>query len=284
MTTEISIEAFSSTEVELKSLVEDAEYALKNFNIEDEMSLDLFKSRKKDLQKARLDITETGKKLRAEALQVQKGIIAQEKQLLEFITPTEDKMKAVLERIKQVEIEKERVKELPERISLLDDIGDDIEPNKEHLLSLDHDQFVAYLNERKATHYEAVVKKQEAEKREADQKREAEEAKQREVDEAVANEKKEAEVKLQAEKDAKEKAERELVEAKERQEREAKEAKEKAERELQAEEARLKKETEDTKYQEWLNQPRGDGDFKQERVGNVVQMWKLVDTFTFDEA
>ncbi len=306
MTKELSIESFSPTQIELANLVTNAEDAITKWNPEDELSVDLFKSRKKDLQQARLQIERVGKSMREEALQFQKQVIAHEKSLLETIEPIEDRMKAILDEQKQKEIRAERMAEMPERRAMLAEIGDSTpEPTDDTLLDMDHDQFVAYMNERKAVRFEelqAEARAREAEARRAEEIKQAEERaraeaearKEREAEEEKARAQKEADERVDSERRAREDAERRLAEAEAarvaeeaRKEREAEEARQAEEHRKQEEAKRAEAEKQNEAYQGWLyshksyGSPLEDKAFKVVVKDNVAHFYELVDTFTF---
>jgi len=270
MSTELSIEKFSPTQAELTTLVSNAEDAIVKFDPCDENSLELFKSRKRDLQQARIRITETGKELRADALKFQKEVIAREKEYLALITPTEDKMKETLDDLKRQEIRKERLAELPERRIMLAEIGDGataVELADESLLDMDHDQFIAYLNERKAAHLDVLLAEQ--------QRLNAERIRAEEIKAAEERVQREAEVALQRERQAREAAERQLKDEEDRRERAR-----------VAENERAKMLAENKRYNEWLDRNgfKEDSDeFYVYSTGSRMLLYKLIDTFTFEK-
>lgn len=300
MSTELSIEKFSPTAAELQELAKNSEDAL-SLDLNNETQMDLFKSRKKDLQQARLTITRTGKELREEANAFAKSVIAKEKEYLALITPLESKIIEKYDAHKQAQIREERMAELPERHNILNEIGDNVNVDDDTLLDMDHDQFIAYVNERKSAYFDRLQAEQKEREEKERREREIKEAEQRAAQEAEERARREAEEKLAAEQAAREKAERELQEEKDRQERERVAAEERAKREaeerleagrkaVEEEEARKKRELADESYQKWIMQYdekiksnpslymlKVDEDQRRHRL------YKLVDTFTFED-
>lgn len=308
MTTDLSIEKFSPTEAELQTLATTCEDAL-TLDLNDEVQLDLFKSRRKDLQQARLNITRAGKELREEAINFQKDVIAKEKSFLGIITPLEDKLKEKAEEHKMMKLREERAAELPERRKMLEEVQC-ADTSDDTILDMDHDQFVAFLNEKKAEHLDRMMAEQRAREAEELRKQEIAEAEKRAAEAAERKAKEDAEAarvaaeqeaqrKLDEAKAAQEKAEREAAEAKQREADRIEAEKRAAEEAKAAEEARKKREAEDERYQVWLLSHDGYGDrgpgfpaendfgfhtVRRNHMGKeMVFFYKLVDTFTFDE-
>lgn len=251
----MDIQKFNPTVAELTTLAEEA----KAVDISD---LTAVKEMRLKLRTARTTITKTGKEFRAEALAFQKAVIAKEKELLELVTPEEDRLKAVEDEAARAAELEERKKVIPWRKEQLITIGDGKDnPTEEELLDMDDATFTSYLNERKAAHLDAV----EAEKREA------------ELAEQREKEKEEA-----AEKARQEERERLEREQKEKEEREAKEKAE-AERQAKEEEAKAKK---NKAYKEWLDKhgytTKTKDDYKVERDGNTFTLYKKIDTITIE--
>lgn len=294
MNADLSIDKFEPTQAQLSKLAEDAQDAL-TLDLSDKTQLDLFKSRKKSLQQARLDITRTGKSLREEALAFQKSVIAKEKEYLALITPMEQKLDEKMDAFKQATIREERMAELPERKKMLEEVQC-TDTTDDELLDMDHDQFVAFLNEKKAEHLDRMMAEQREREEEARRAEELKAAEQRAAQEAEDRAKREAEAKLAEEQAARERAERELQEEKERQQRERVEAEERKKREeeeraeaerkaKEEEEERKKAEAQNVKFMAWLEKNTSDKDaeYLQERPSpNTVKLYKLIDTFTFE--
>lgn len=285
MTTDLSIEKFEPTESQLRELAKSSEDAL-SLDLNDETQLDLFKSRKKDLQQARLDVTRTGKSLREDALKFQKDVIAKEKSYLAIITPLEDKLKEKYDAWKDEQVREERRAELPERRKMLDEIGDGVEVSDDELLGLDHDAFVSYMNERKSAYFDKLQAEQREREAAARREQEIKEAEERAAAAAKEAAERAAQEALDAEKRRAEEAERKLAEEEARKEREAAEAARRAEEEKAAEEERAKNEAQDVRYQSWLEQYGVTDSPRQFLIkkndDKTHSLYKLIDTFTFE--
>jgi hypothetical protein len=208
------------------------------------------------LRDARISITRTGKSLRENALKFQKDVIAKEKELIEIITPEEERLEKAEDEMKlKAEMEKRR-DELPSRLEALASIGDELPIDESEILTLDDNQFNEYrlaridakLKKDRDDHDAKIRADEEAarlqrEKEDAERraKLEAEEAKLAAERAAIEAEKIRIAAEEKARKDAEEEKEREL----QRKEREAQLEKERIEREAQAEKDRLAKEAED---------------------------------------
>jgi hypothetical protein len=118
-------------------------------DLSDSKQLDLVKSTRIKLKKARIVIEKQGKEMRDDALKFQRDVIAREKELIAIIEPEEERLKAIeaeAERLKERAI---RMTALPLRREQLSNIGDGIEVPDDELLDMDADQFVSYMNVRK---------------------------------------------------------------------------------------------------------------------------------------
>lgn len=251
----MDIQKFNPTVAELTTLADEAKAV-------DVTDLTAVKEVRLKLRTARTTITKTGKEFRAEALAFQKAVIAKEKELLEIITPEEDRLKAVEEEVAKAAELEERKKVLPWRKEQLMTIGDGKDnPTEEELLGMEDATFTTYLNERKAAHLDAI----EAEKREA------------ELAEQREKEKEEA-----AEKARQEERERMEREQREKEEREKREAEEVARKEKEEQEKAEK----NKKYKDWLKKngytEKNKDSYKIVREGNTFSLYTLVDTITID--
>lgn len=122
-------------------------------DLSDDKQIALVKSNRISLRDARITIEKRGKELRADALKYQKDVIAKEKELLAIITPEEDRLKAIEDEAKLIKERAARVALLPMRREQLAAIGAmplDEFPFENDLLDMDNDQFISYLNVRKA--------------------------------------------------------------------------------------------------------------------------------------
>jgi len=287
MNAELSLETINPTKAQIVEIVTGAKGALEKFNPDDENSMELFKSRKKELQQARLTIVEACKDKRAEANAFAKKVIGYEKELLAEITPTEVEMKRILDEIKEKEIREERLAELPERRKMLNEIGDELLVSNDALLEMDHDQFVAYMNERKALQFEKMQEEaryREAEERRQQELRQAEDRARIEAEEKVKNE---AEEKINEERHIREDVERQLAEEKRLAEEKIRQEEEDEKNRKDEEERRQEQEDQNELYNDWLAEHGyildDDNNMKIERSANTVYLYKLIDTFTFDD-
>ena len=99
------------------------------------------------LQKARIDITDTGKMLREGALALQKRVIATEKELLAIISPEEERLKAIEDEFKKEDLKKERLAILPSRKEKLLSInGEDFWASDNEILEMDDMRFSVFFN------------------------------------------------------------------------------------------------------------------------------------------
>lgn len=251
----MDIQKFNPTVAELTTLAQEA----KAVDITDLVAV---KEMRLKLRTARTTITKTGKEFRAEALAFQKAVIAKEKELLELVTPEEDRLKAVEdEAAKAVELE-ERKKVLPWRKEQLEQLADGmLNPTEAELLDMDDAAFTQLLTERKAAKLEAL------------------EAKQRAAEAAERHEKEKAEAAEKARQEERERMEREQKEKEER------EAREKAEAERKEKEEQEKAEK-NKKYKDWLKQngytEETKDDYKVERNGNTFTLYKKLDAITIE--
>ncbi len=260
----MDIQKFNPTVAELTNLATEAKAV-------DVTNLEAVKEMRLRLRTARTTITKTGKEFRTEALAFQKAVIAKEKELLELVTPEEDRLKAVEEAAEKAAELEERKKVMPWRKEQLLGLGDgEPMPTEDELLAMDDATFTQLINNRKV----AKLDRQEAEAREKEQAEKHE----KEKEEAAERARKEEREKI--EREQKEKDERAAKEAKEKEEREAreKEAKEKAEREEQ------EKAEKNKKYQNFLKKngytEETKDDYKIVREGDTFKLYKLLDTVT----
>jgi hypothetical protein len=104
------------------------------------------------LRDVRIRIEKTGKKGREEYLAAQKAIIGYEKELLAIITPEEDRLKAIEDEAKLIKERAARAALLPMRLEQLSALGYTIMDTEgdDWLLDMDNDEFIAFLNTKKA--------------------------------------------------------------------------------------------------------------------------------------
>ena len=255
----MQIEKFNPTKAELQTAIEKYKN-LKINGIDDEQGYLMVKEAKKELADYRIKITKFGKKQREEALEWQREVLRQEKDLLMLIEPTEIRLKSELEAIDEEKKMKERMVLLPSRQKMLEELN--IVLLASEILKMDEKEFSAFFTEKKTEF-------QEAQDRIA-QEKEAEIARSKELEQA----KKEA-----AKKAVAEERERAIKEAeKKKQEEDAKIAREKEEQEQVAK---------NQKYLDWLKGHNVDPDQKNglhliQRNGNTFVLYKRIDEITIN--
>lgn len=123
---------------------------------------------RKDLKANRVKVTNTGKEMRAEAIQFQKKVISLEKEAIAIIEPLEKELA-----LKQVRID--NIKELPERIEKLKDIK--VVSDKEMLIGMDNRTFTSYYKKERENYYDDIERIEEERKRRIEEDKRIEEAK-----------------------------------------------------------------------------------------------------------
>jgi len=249
-----SLEQFNPTVAKLAEMVE----ATKNItatDLEDKAQLDLVRSNRIELKKARVQIEKTGKVLREEANAYAKAVIAKEKELVAIIEPEEERLAAIELEAEKLAIRKDRLEKLPVMKQRITDADLEFFADRDDdaLLELDANGFEGYFNElgaRKVQHdrEQEEIKRQEAarileeeaakKKAEQDAQAEALEAERRKLDEERRQLEHEKELEAAKKKEREETEARLKKEAEDRAEREKAEAEAKAAAET-AEEARL---------------------------------------------
>lgn len=290
---ETALEKFDPTVATLQAMVEKTK-DLKATDLKDKTQLETVRKARIDLKKTRVAIEKYGKDLRDDANKFSKAVIAKEKELIGIIEPEEDRLKAIEEEAEKLAIREERMEKLPARKERLAAIGDGVEVSDEDLLLMDANDFEGYFNARIADKLKADKEKAEADQRARDEEiRKENERKEAEIKarEDAAREKEEAnareEARLKAEKEAREREEKAREEerekarlAEEKRLEDEKRAKEEAAKKEAEEKARLEKAE---RYRNWRAQfgwtEVTRADFKEEKVGDTVVLWKKVDTF-----
>jgi len=283
----MEIQKFNPTVAEIKAAVLEVE-GLTISGVDDEAGYAAVKVGKKRLADYRIEITKFGKQARQGLLEAQRDIIRQEKELLEMITPTENKLKSEMEAIDEEKKRAERAILLPSRKKMLEELQDIIPMiSDDEIVALDEKEFSEYYTSKKMAYLEEKDNRQKA--KEAEEKRLAdlEEARK----EAAANAKKEAE----------EKAERDKIKAAEKAEKDKQDAikkikqdqadKEKAEADqLAAEKADQKKIEKNRKYKAWLKEngyteeTKDDFVVKKESLNDetIFTLYKKIDTIIIE--
>lgn len=287
----MEIEKFNPTKAEIQATVLEVE-GLTISGVDDVAGYEAVKTGKKRLADYRIAVTKFGKNARQGLLEAQRSIIRQEKELLEMITPTENRLKAEMEKIDEQVKRAERVALLPSRRAMLEDINVGI--TDDEILDMDVDKFSKFYTEKQMEFYQRQEEKKKALELEAKHKEELEAAKK----EAAENAKREAEEKAERDKQiAAEKAEKDKQDAidkikRDQAEKERKE-KEALEQAIKDEEARLEKERKEQeraeknkKYKNWLDENgfteelRQKGEFHVLRDGDTFTLYKKVSEIT----
>lgn len=118
-------------------------------DLSDDKQIAIVKENRLNLRDARIAIEKKGKDLRADALKYQKDVIAKEKELLSIIGPEEDRLKSLEAEAEKIKVRAARQALLPMRKEQLAFLNE-TPPIDEFLLDLDNDEFITYLNGRKA--------------------------------------------------------------------------------------------------------------------------------------
>lgn len=246
-------------EADLENLV------VKSKKIDSSYGLDTVKESRVIIRDVRIAITKKGKELREDAVAFQKAVIAKEKELVEIITPEEDRLKAIEDEVKAEELKKERMVLLPERKEKLLTIDGSVEwATDDQLLAMDGMEFSLFYNSCVTQVHE---RQQAALKAEQDKKDEEERSKAREKELEQAQER----GRLQAIEDEKNRKAGEEVAKKQQEE---KLAKEKIEND--------KKLADSIKYQDFLKEMdyKDNGEFVIHDGLIEVRVYKLVGTYT----
>lgn len=257
----MSIEKLSPFEASLRDLA--ARASKVTADPEDKDSVALSKKIRLELRTARVEIEKVAKSLRDVATGFQRKVSSKEKELIAIVEVEEVRLKAIEDEAKRLVELSVRREDLPRRQRLLAPL--DIAISDESLLEMSGDQF----NDFFARETEKNSAKVESERiaREEEFMRREEELQRRER-EAI---------------EAKEKAEREImIREEERLRVEAENARKKAEAE-KAEAEKQKKLEKQEAYRQyraslgWTEENRGE--FKEERVGETVVIWKKAGEF-----
>lgn len=260
-------------------------------DLSDDTQLAVVKETRLQLRDARIAIEKKGKSMREDALKYQKDVIAREKELIGIIEPEEARLKSIEEEATAIKTRAARAGLLPMRREQLAGLVDGVEPADEHLLDMDNDEFITYLNTRKAEKLDrdmAELKAREAAI--ADKERLAQVAEAARVAEqnrleilqradAAALEKKNAYEKQQIELEAQKKVDEANAELAKKIAQEAAAKREIEVREQQAKDEAAKREA-DHRYQAWLvSIDYKEGLWYFETKGNVTNAYKLTSTF-----
>ena len=156
------IEKFSPTQSVLLSLNDECK-DLKIKGVSDKEGYIKVHEGRMKLKKARVEITKTGKNLRASARDFANAVIVKEKEFISIIEPTE---RLLEEQEKTIDDEKEKIKRvqlLPERKEKLKAINIAVEDD--FILLMDDDKFNEFYNQKNLEYVEAEKEKIEEDKR-----------------------------------------------------------------------------------------------------------------------
>lgn len=170
------ITPFNPTKAEIQTAVKKVE-KLTIKGITDEAGYATVKTAKKTLAGYRISITKFGQEQRREAIQWQKEVLRQEKELLGIIEPIETNFKEALNKVDQAKKKQERKILLPARKKMLEEIK--LPTSDNEILGMDEQQFSDFYTEAKATYDENERQKEIAKRLKARHKAELEKAKKR---------------------------------------------------------------------------------------------------------
>lgn len=172
----LDIEEFNPTVAELNKLAEEARTVTVT-DFTDEEQLKLVKKVRIGLRNARVLVEKRGKEMRADAVIFQKAVIGKEKELIEIISPEEDRLQGLEDEAQRLADLEQRKLALPIRREKLDAIKDGIADTDEELLAMDAPAFQEYLNRRIGNKNEVdrlANEKRQNELKEEEQRREKE--------------------------------------------------------------------------------------------------------------
>ncbi len=286
---ELDIEKFNPTKAEITALVGEAQ-GLVITGVDDVEGYKRVDDVRKRMKKIRVQITNTGKEMRAEATAFAKKVIEKEKELVGLIEPTELELEAKQKAIDDEKEKNKRLALLPPRKEKLAEIGVTDVPDDFILLQND-DEFNSYFNIKKGEWLAAKEAKLKADQEavEAEKRRIAAEE-QRKAELEKARQEGEDKAKREAsEKEAQVEAERQ-AELKRKQDEEAqaersrKEVEDKKRAEEEAKAAEEKRVTALKQYQDFLTKNgwtvATKDQFIIQRTGQMVFLFKKIDELT----
>jgi len=143
---ELNLDKFHPQKAELTILANSYKQLQIN-GVDDKEGYQAVDAARKDLKKVRVELTKTGKALRADALAFQKQVIATEKELVELIEPVEIELEQKQKVIDDLAIMERRRALLPMRLTRLTEVGavvDEVE-----LLEMSDEVFDAFILQKK---------------------------------------------------------------------------------------------------------------------------------------
>ncbi|TXH55602.1 MAG: hypothetical protein E6Q97_08515 [Desulfurellales bacterium] len=266
---DISVVQFDPTVEDLHKMV-DATKDITATDLEDKAQLKIVTQNRIALKNARVKIEKRGKELRDDAIQFQRDVIAKERELVAIIATEEDRLAAIEKQAKHIALMKERSLVLPARRERLAKIGDDHEVMSDEFINvMDPIEFDNYVAERTAAKAEADRQKAEAERlaaeREAERAENERRAREREEQARIDERRRIEEETARKEREQAERAERERIAAEQRE---------------RDERARLEQQE---RYQTFRAShgwtPETKADFKEEKVGGEIVLYKKLGTF-----
>lgn len=158
------VEIFNPTVAEVSKIVATAKDIVVT-DYKDKAQLEIVSTKRKELKKLRVAITNYGKTLREDALKHQRRILAEEKKLVDLVEPEEARLQQIEDDVAQ-QLEKDRrLGLLPDKLAMLKALGieDVTEEQKNNLLLLGDEQWANYYNG-------VVARKNEADRLKLEQK------------------------------------------------------------------------------------------------------------------
>ena len=119
-------------------------------DLEDAKQIEVVSTARKELKKARVELTNLGKSIRDNFTVVQKAIRKRELELIAIIEPEEQRLIAIEQEAKVIAHKKAMLEIIPAWKERLEAIMDNVEVEDDYLLGLDHTSFEVYYNSRVA--------------------------------------------------------------------------------------------------------------------------------------
>lgn len=285
----LDLAQFDPLPAELQKAVE-ATRGITATDLKDKAQLKVVKQNRITLRNFRVAITKKGKEIREDAVQFQRDVLTRERELVAIIEPEEDRLAAIEAEAEKIALREKNRDKLPWRREVLAGFQElvPVQYTDDQLLDMDDDKFSVVQND-------LTVRKNQAES-----DRLAEERRKIDAEKAAIDRQKEIDAaKAQAAQEERDRVAREEQDRKTREEREKKEADERAQREKDELELRQRREKEDAERREaeeaerlernkrygkfraecgWTEETKGE--FREEKAGNTIVMWKRLGVFT----
>lgn len=281
---------FDRTEAELKSIVAETAFIIE-VNIDNKDEIKKVKEARISIGKVITAIEEFGLNKRSFFTEINRKIMARQKELVAILEPEKDRLKAFEEEAKQKQEIADRMLVLPERKNQLAAIGDGLIISDEYLLQMDSEEFVNYINRRKNDYLvarEAKIKEGEdklaKDKEIEDAKKKAREEEIEKGKIAIELAKEKAEIEKQEIIRKAEKEKQDLIDENDKKEADRIKAEEDKKKEEDEKKAKLAK---DENYKTWLKEngmtEETKNDFVIQRVdGSHVRLLKIVAVYKED--